>query len=128
MKETFAGSYPLDRDTFVAKSMEHMETMMSNDFMEKSMDLNPEVQNMPPPLREILVSSITTAVEDAKSTFGKMAEAQFDLFAKDGAMTQEQAEASMTLLLPIGPNEKFDQVWNLLDADSDGKITKQEAT
>jgi hypothetical protein len=128
VKESLAGSYPLDKDTFVAKSMENMNDMMSNDFMTKSLDLNPEVQNMPPPLKELLVSALTDAMDDAKEAFGAIAAAQFELFAKDGKMTEEQADACITILLPVGASQKFDQVWNLLDADSDGKITEAEAT
>merc|ERR1712167_272190 len=73
--------------------------------------------------RVLLMNSSPKSME----MFVELQGALFDLFSTDGTMTAQQFEVAQTLIVPMPAQEKFDQIWNLLDTDGDGKITQDEA-
>ena len=92
------------------------------------MALNPEMEAMPPQAKAIVEEAISTSkaafMENCEELYG----CSFDMFAPDGKMNSQQLNTSLTLLLPMTAEEKFNQIWQLVDTDSDGKITREEMT
>ena len=119
----------LDKAAYCAAAKEFgSKLIQEEDFFAQSMALNPEMEAMPPQAKAIVEEAISTSkaafMENCEELYG----CSFDMFAPDGKMNSQQLNTSLTLLLPMTAEEKFNQIWQLVDTDSDGKITREEMT
>lgn len=117
----------LDKAKYCAVVKELGTKMMEEeDIFAQSMAMNPEMEVMPPAAKAMLEETLN----QCKATFAETSEelygASFDLFAVDGKMNAQQLDTSLTLLLPKTAEEKFNQIWTMIDTDGDSKITDEE--
>jgi Ca2+-binding EF-hand superfamily protein len=73
-------------------------------------------------LKETINESKAKFLESSDELYG----ATFDMFATGETMNAQQMDTALTLILPKSAEEKFNQIWALVDTDGDGKITEEE--
>jgi Ca2+-binding EF-hand superfamily protein len=121
-------SDPVSKEDFMRVIKEvGLKQLRDGDLMKQSLAMNPQMEMMPPPLKELIEKAVGQIAEDIADNMDGVGSAAYDLFAVDGSMSQAQLEAYLTFFMPMGAQAKFDQMWGLLDSDNDGKITKDEA-
>jgi len=98
-------------------------------FLEASMDMNPQMEQLPPQIAGMLKQAVPEAMAKLKDKFEPIAEAMFHLFSlkEEGFMTEDEFMSAQNLVMPTAAQAKFDQCWALIDTDNDGFITQEEA-
>lgn len=120
----------LDKNTFTTTVTSFEQKLLQeNELVKKTMkmDANPVMQELPQPLQEMIAEVQQEIINEWGAKSAGMYEAWFEIFSTDGLMSEAQLETCLTLCLPTTAQEKYDQMWGLLDTDNDGKITKDEA-
>jgi len=129
LREAMQAKLPMEKDAFVAETIELNKSLLGSDFMVQSLTMNPQLAMLPPPIMEVLTNSLTEVTDEVFEALSCVTAAGVDLYTVDGTVTAEQFEVMTSLFLPTGtPEEKFDAIWGLIDTDKDGKITGEEAT
>merc|ERR1711998_437644 len=115
-------SDPVSKEDFMRVIKEvGLKQLRDGDLMKQSLAMNPQMEMMPPPLKELIEKAVGQIAEDIADNMDGVGSAAY------GSMSQAQLEAYLTFFMPMGAQAKFDQMWGLLDSDNDGKITKDEA-
>merc|ERR1711934_178514 len=90
-------------------------------IMEMSMNANPQLDQLPPALAGLVKELVAEAAGTARNKMVDCSMVFFDLFAKNpGFITFDEYMVSTGLFLPTSAQDKFDEIWALIDTDNDG--------